>query len=339
VKRALAICLVLLVGFSSACSKKQEVVVQTANGKGLTAADIDRDPLALLPSGAVAIAVVDAQKTFASPFGQKLLAIARGRLPLPASAGFDPGRDLKLVAAGVYSMSGVDVAAVATGNFDPDAIAKAASGTGPTPLGLPVLTTHYAGRTMYTVASIGFVVLTTHTALFGDQTGMRRALDRIQEGRVQRDLPAWLVPLVKNQKAPLVAGFDLKSQSLSDAVRKQLPFLQGLETARVLGNFQPPGLNFAGTFSYDTADDAQKGATNLAALRDTLKSYAPILALLGISQPVQKLEARAEDKDTQVVVGLDGGDVNKLLDKLSSLLGVPIGPKVVPATTSAPVSN
>jgi hypothetical protein len=65
------------------CPKKDEVIIQTAEGKELTAADIDRDPLALLPGGMVGLAYVDAQKLFASQFGQKLLTIARARSPVP----------------------------------------------------------------------------------------------------------------------------------------------------------------------------------------------------------------------------------------------------------------
>src|SRR3970040_924706 len=77
----------------SGCPKKDEVIVKTGEGKELGQAEIDRDPLALLPSSAIAIVALDAKGLFASQFGTKLLALSQRRLPLPPSAGFEPGRD------------------------------------------------------------------------------------------------------------------------------------------------------------------------------------------------------------------------------------------------------
>ncbi len=47
----------------------------------------------------------------------------------------------------------------------------------------------YAGRSLYTAGNMGFTVLTQKTLLFGNDTGIRRALDRIQEGRAKRQQP------------------------------------------------------------------------------------------------------------------------------------------------------
>ena len=73
-----------------ACSKQSDVVVKTGQDKAFTDADIDRDPLALLPGGAIALSHVDAQQMFASRFGEKLLGLLTSQMPLPASAGFEP---------------------------------------------------------------------------------------------------------------------------------------------------------------------------------------------------------------------------------------------------------
>ncbi len=333
-RRTPLLLLVALALLLAGCPKKDEVVVQTSEGKGLTAADIDRDPLALLPGDAIGMVVVRAQQMFASPFGQKLLTIAKARAPFPASAGFDPQRDLQQLAVGVYSMSGANVVAVATGTFDQQAIEKAAASTEKTPLGLPVTSSSYAGRTLYTSATVGFVVLTSHTVLLGDETGIRRALDRIKEGRVSKQVPDWFDKLLATPNAAFVAGFDLRAHPVTDAMRQQLPFLEGMETARMVGNFKPPGVNLAGTLSYGDEKGAQAGAANLLQLQQTLQSWAPLMQLVGITQPVKQLQAEAHGKDAQFVVGLDGDAVGKLLDQASTYLGVRSQPNVIPATQS-----
>jgi hypothetical protein len=321
----------------AACGgKKDEVVVQTA-GTELGESDIDRDPLALLPGGFVGLVYVDAKKTVASPFGKKLVTLAQAQLPVPASAGFEPSRDIDRAWIGLYSMQGVDVAAVVSGRFDRAKIEKAAAAQEKTPLGGPVVVSTYAGRKLYTVQNLGFSLLTQHTALLGNETGMRRALDRMKEGRVKRQIPSWLQSMLETPNAPMVIGVDLRANPVPDAARQQLPFLNGLETARVLGNFEPPGLNFAGTLSYPDEQAAQKGAASVTQIAQNLDSYGWILALLQIEQPVRKLQARAEGKDTQFVLGVDGEGISRLLDRLQQFLGTPQNRGPVDATTSPAV--
>ena len=61
-------------GFGLAgCAKKDDVIVKTGEGKEMGEVAIDSDPLALLPSSAIAVLVVDAKPLFASQFGTKLL--------------------------------------------------------------------------------------------------------------------------------------------------------------------------------------------------------------------------------------------------------------------------
>jgi hypothetical protein len=316
------------------CPKKPDKIVAAGEDKGLTDAEIDSEPIALLPSGAVGLFSVDTKKLFASPFGQKLLAIARVRTPVPASAKFDPGVDLEHAFVGVYSMQGADAAAVLTGRFDKAAIELAADGTQRTPLGTPVVKSTYAGRTLYTSHNLGFVVLTPRTVLLGNETGIRRALDRIKEGRVRKQIPPWFEELLKTPNAPVVAGFDLRAQPVTDAARQQFPFLNGMETARMVGNFESPGVNLAGTLSYGDAAGAQAGAQSLMSIKDMAASFGWLASLLGIGQPIRQLDAKAEDKDTKFVAALDAGEVGKMLDQLSTYLGVPNQPNVIPATQS-----
>ncbi|HVJ21504.1 MAG TPA: hypothetical protein VM686_39105 [Polyangiaceae bacterium] len=317
-----ALRLLCVIGALSCCSKQGDVITQTGEGKSLTESDIDRDPLALLPGGAIALSYLDAKQMFASRFGEKLLAIASQQVPLPPSAGFEPRRDLEKTYTGIYSMSGADVAGVAVGRFDKAKIEAAADGTQKTALGLPVTKSSYAGRTLYTAGNVGFTVLTARTALFGNDTGIRRALDRIKEGRAKRQLPQWMDKLLATPNAPLALGADLTSNPIPDAARSQLPFLEGVKTAAVLGNFQDPGLNLAGTLSYGDAESAQRGAENVVRLRGMLEGYAPFMALLGIPQPVKKLEAKAKEEEVSFVAGVDGEAVGVLLDKARDFLAV-----------------
>lgn len=329
------VCLGLVTG----CPKKPDKIVAAGEDKSLTDAEIDREPIALLPGGAVGLFSVDAQKLFASQFGQKLLTIARARTPVPPSANFEPGRDLEHAYVGVYSMQGADSAAVLTGKFDKAAIEAAADGTQKTPLGTPVVKSSYAGRTLYTSHNLGFVVLTSRTVLIGNETGIRRALDRIKEGRVRKQVPAWFDELLKTPNAPVVAGFDLRAQPVTDAARQQFPFLSGMETARMVGNFESPGINLAGTLTYGDAQGAQAGAQSLVAIKDVAASLGWLASLLGIGQPIRQLDAKAEGKDTKFVAALDAGEVGKMLDQLSSYLGVANQPNVIQATQSPGVSG
>lgn len=322
----------LALAFATGCPKKPDKIVAAGEDKSLSDAQIDQEPIALLPSGAVGLFSVDAKKLIASQFGQKLLGIARARTPVPASANFDPGRDIDHAYVGVYSMAGADSAAVLVGRFDKAAIERAADGTQKTPLGTPVVKSTYAGRTLYTSHNMGFVVLTARTVLVGNETGIRRALDRIKEGRVHKQVPSWFDELLKTPNAPVVAGFDLRAQPVTDATRQQFPFLNGLETARMVGNFESPGINVAGTMSYGDAQGAAAGAQSLLTIKDMAASFGWLASLLGIGQPIRQLDAKAEGKDTKFVAALDAGEVGKMLDQLSNYLGVQNQPSVIPAT-------
>lgn len=314
----LALAVILAASFAG-CAKKEDVIVRTGEGKGLTAPAIDADPIALLPGNAVGVAAIDARKLFQSSFGSALLAIVRARSPLPARAEFEPSRDLERIYLGAYSMQGADVAAVAVGSFKPERIA-AAEGELKTVTGAPVVKSTYAGRTLYTSGGIGFTVLTEKTVIFGNETGMRRALDRIEEGRVSRRLAPWMLNILSEPKAPLSAGADITSQPLPSAARSELRFLEGLKTASVLGNFESPGLNLAGTMTYNDAEGARRGADRMLDLHGRLSTYAGVMALIGFPQPVKKLDARAEEDQVRFVMGVDGQAVAILLGKAQAYL-------------------
>ena len=317
----------------AACAKSEDVIVHTGQGKEKTAPQIDADPLALLPGGAITVGVLDAQALYGSQFGDKLLEVAKRRAPVPEAAGFDAKRDVTKVYFGVYSMQGADVAGVAVGAFDPKKIEAAADGVQKTPLGVPVTKTSYAGRNLYTAESVGFTVLTTRTALFGNQTGIRRSLDRIKEGTARRQLAPWAEKVLGQSTVPFAFGSNLKENPVPNALRSKLPFLDGVETLSVVGNFASPGVNLAGTLVYPDETAAKTGAGKVAETRSMLDTYTPFLALLGIPQPVRKLEADAVGKEGHFVAGIDAVAFSALLSRLDDLLGA------LPKASPAPVSQ
>jgi hypothetical protein len=320
---ALALTLGLAVGGGTGCSKQQEVVVLTLPEKPVTDADIERDPWALMPSGAYGWIYLDTQKLHASELGAKFAALFKRRSFVPESAGFEPSRDLTALRIGLYAMQGADYAAIATGNFNPAQIEAAAQAGQRTPWGASLAKTSYSGRNVYSASTLAFSVLTPHTIVFGNDTGLRRVLDRVREGRLKHEVPSWFETLLGTESAPMVLAIDSKAQPISQALTEQLAFLDGLHSARVLGNFQPPGVNLAGTMSYADDQAAQRGATNLARVQDLLSSYGWLMALIGIAQPIRRLEARAEATDTKFVCEVDSRAIGQLLDQAEQFIPLP----------------
>lgn len=316
----------LLIGLLVGCGGDDDVIIKTADGVALTAADIDREPLALLPGGAVTVGTLDAPALFASPVGNRLLALLQARLPLPASVGFDPRRDLQRLYLGFYSFQGADFAGIASGNFNPGAIEEAANGTQLTPLGSPLVRVEYAGRVFYVSANIGFVVLTERTVVFGNETGIRRVLDRIEAGRVRNELTAEVDALMRQPGAPIALGVDLSGNAVSEAVAQQQPFLRELVMARVIGDFEAPGLNVAGTLTYRGADAARSARESLAATAQNLAALGGLLGIVsGQAPPLKSFDASVNESSVQVVAAFDATVADHLLKLSSTLLGLPGG--------------
>jgi hypothetical protein len=309
----LALPLVLL---ASCGGSGKEVIVKTADGHGLTAEDIDRSPLGLLPPGGFAWAHVDVARAAQTSVGQRLLDHVDARFPLPPETGFVPRRDLQRVVFSVYAMQGVDFAGVASGAFDPERIARAAANPSSTVMGERLVESEYSGRKLYTVQNVGFVVLTPRTLLFGNETGLRRSLDRIAEGRASNELPPWVRELLEAPAAHFVAGFDLTSEPVAAAVAPRLTFLRGAEQARVLGNFEPPGINLAGTITYADEQAAARGSDDLLRQGSNVGLAA---RLLGLGKPIRKLESRAEGNGAQFVLALDESALDKALGLLARI--------------------
>ena len=325
-----------------ACAGEKNVIVpvEYANEAGPSA--IDQDAWALLPAGPIGWAYLDAQQLFVSRFGPALVQLVSRRMPALESAGFNLQRDVEAVHVGVYSIQGADLLGVAIGRFDAEQIERAVEQHPVTPLGIQLTKTSYGGRTLFMAESAGFCVLTSRTALFGNQMGMRRAIDRIRRGKLDRKLPSWLESQMAARQAPVVLGMNLKDNPLSAATRSELPFLNGMETLGVLANFQEPGVNLAGTAGYADEGAAALGAQNLEHLDDYLQSMSSLMALIGIQQPLRSLTAEAQGNQARFVAEVDGTAVNRLLTQLDGVLpsttpGAPPGqPVVTPTPGSTP---
>jgi hypothetical protein len=294
------------------CGGGRDVILRTAAGKEATAEDIDREPLWLLPPGGVGWLHVEVAPTASSELGKYVLTDLQARFPLPEAAGFIFERDVARFSLASYSMQGFDFAGVATGRFDAARIEAAASEYKGGSLAPPLVKSQYAGRSLFTAASVGFVIVTPQTALFGNETGIRRCLDRIAESRVADDLPPWVKELLMTPNAAFSIGADLQASPLTAALAGRLSALRGATTARALGNFDPAGVNLAGTIGHADHDAAQATATALLQAGGSLNIYG---RLFGLGQPIRKLETQAVGNDTQLVLAIDGGAVRILMQK------------------------
>jgi hypothetical protein len=210
-------------------------------------------------------------------------------------------------------MQGADFCALVQGTFDIEAIRRAAQRYAPTPSGVPIVQTSYGGNVLYTVANVGFAILTPNTILSGNETAMRRALDRLRTGRLERSLPAWMHELFATQGAAFVVVGDLTNQSVVEAASSQLPFLAGLRLVRVLGNFRDPGTNLVGSLTYRDEAAAGQGVLVLNQLPQ-LGSFLNLLAIFGFGPRIPPLTVAQQGRDVAFATSMDSGTAAMLLD-------------------------
>jgi hypothetical protein len=102
-------------------------------------------------------------------------------------------------------------------------------------------------------------------------------------------------------------------------VRTRLTFLEGLRAGRLLGNFADPGLNLAGTLTYDSPETASRAATTITEQNESLRRVDAVSAILGIPRLLRRLEARPTGKDTQLVLEMDARVAQALLKSVDQL--------------------
>jgi hypothetical protein len=303
----------LIVGSAFSCKHNEgDSVVVTGDGARLSSEAIDHDPLALLPGHPVVLGVVDVPAFLASPLGGEINRLAAKYVPLGQETGFVLQRDLKKLVGGAYSLAGVDVVGVAQGDFNPELIRSAAERRAMTPGGAPLVHSKYAGNDVFTAGNVGFTVVTRHTMLIGNETGMRRALDRIRDNRLARDVPEWMTKLIETPQAATVLAGDVATEPRVAAMARMAPFVAGLSSFRIVGNFQPPGVNVAGTLSYADAQSAAAGADSLRALAQ-MSAIVGVLAIFGLGAPIQNLQVENRDRDTTFITSTDADSLARLL--------------------------
>ncbi len=295
------------------------MIVKTADGKELSIQDIDRDPLALMPPG-LAVVSVQASELFNSPLGNQLVALADSQLPVPASANFIPRRDLERLLVAVYSAAGVDFAGVAIGKFDPKAIDAAANRAEVTPLGTPLVPVKYSQWKFYVSANVGFCVLTPKTVLFGNEVGIRRALDRLERGDLTVQLHADVEALLRTPGAPIAVGASNLNGEL-DAFVQKTPLAANIRVVRAIADLKAPGSNFAGTFTYADEASALAAKGGFDQTFATLDSLSTVGALFGLRKPIQSFSTELKQTSVQVAASSDTATAEMLLGALNGLLG------------------
>lgn len=299
-----------------ACSSTDDSAL-LIGGERVDSTTIDRDPLALLPSGILVLGYVDAAAMFSSRMGPEVAQFITSILPLGPESNFVPSRDVARIYGGFYAMQGADFCAVMQGTFDEAAIRRAAESRATTALGAPIVKTRYAEREMFTAGNVGFVVLTNHTIITGNETGMRRALDRLRFSKLERSMPGWMTDLVTTPGAAITLAGDMSGQPAVDAASQQYPFLAGLRYVRVVGNFQPPGMNFAGALTYADAQSAVNGAASLTQLQQ-MSRFVSLLSSLGLGGPVPPMQvAHKAANDVAFTMTMDDSMI-RLLIRLAS---------------------
>jgi hypothetical protein len=275
---------------------------------------LDADPVSILPGGILVFGYIDATAMFRSSLGPDITQLVQTLLPLGAEANFVPSRDVTKIFAGAYAMQGADFCAVVQGNFDADAIRRAVDARAVTLAGLPLARNRYADTDIYTAGNIGFTLLTAHTALSGNETGIRRTLDRLRYGKLTRAVPEWMTNLGRTPNAAFSVAGDLSEQSPAAAAVQSLPVLAGANTLRLVGNFQAPAMNLAGSLSYGDESSADASAGTLQTI-GSLGPFAGLLSAIGLGITIPPIQSARVGKDVGFTVAVDDNLARQLLRK------------------------
>jgi predicted small lipoprotein YifL len=332
--RSLALLALASAPLLSGCGGKQKGPEFVVTPAAAVAVDVDADPAALLPFGSVLAANLDAKAIIGSTAGGDLAALAERVLPFAAQIDFQAKRDVDRAWIGMYSFAGADVLAVLSGSFHPEKIAQLSGRS--TPNGVLVVST-YAGRTLVTVANVGFTVLSPKTALVGSETAIRRALDRIAAGTVKRELPQWMADWTAQTGYPVLVASDVTKQSAPKTIVQYVPALAGMQYVRLRGRFNPDGsMGLSGALTFPDAGRAAQSAQGLAALPKSLVAFAA-LKYLGIDPLVRNMTVAPAGNDVQITTTLDEKTARTLLGLLSNAMSGSL--PSIPAPSAAPAAS
>jgi hypothetical protein len=248
--------------------------------------------------------------------------VAEKYFPIGTEAGFSASRDLDRVMGGIYSMQGADVLATLIGRFDEAKIAACAQAKTQTRMGVPVVASTYANRTLYTVSDVGFTVVSPHLVLAGTKTTIKRALDRMRDARLGHDAPAWMLQTIQTPAAAGALALNL------DASKGGIPLASltggfplrgtdGITALRLLGNFQPPGMHVAGSATYMDEAHAKAGAEGL---KSFFSSTVLTVAMSAMGVSLRDVTITPAQSDAQISFAVDDASLKSFIGRLPALM-------------------
>jgi len=302
---------------------------------------IDQDPLALFPGGPVMLGNLDARAFYTSgSTGAQLAAVAEGLFPLGQEAGFVASRDVDHVFAAVYAGAGLDAVALLSGRFDVPRIQALAASRAPTRLGAPCIALPYAGRTLFTVSNFAFSPLTDHTMVAGNESAVRRVLDRLALAgpvpHLSHEVADWMITAVQAPGSSFALAADIASIPPAALHGWPLPpAMSGLSRVATIGDFHPPGMNVASTLSYVDPARAGAGADGLR----QVASFLSVASNLG-GPRIQNLSIVAEGPNVGCKFALDDEAMRRTIASVMKLFSTATRPPgsvgLGPANASPP---
>ena len=283
----------------------------------LTAEQIDADPVALLPGAPSLVSHVDARALLATPYGEALGRLADKLMPVGDESGFLASRDVDAIWSAAYAGQGLDSVAVVRGKFDEAKLEGAATKQARARGGLVVKST-YAERSVYTVSNVAIVVLTAKTALVGTEPGVRRALDRVRDARLQRSVPTWMLDTIDTPGAIAAVAADFDTQPIPPELKSQIPvgWLKNVKTAKIVG-MSDGGMRVKAHLTYpspDAARDAERGLKQAQTIASTF-------AITGVVPRIQDPDIKSDGSDVDCRFRVDERRLSSLLQNAQRWLG------------------
>lgn len=304
-------------------------------GRKIDASVIDQDPIVVLPADAVMLAYIDLQAAFRSSVSADIANLVTTFIPLGADSNFVPTRDAARIYGGVYAMQGLDFAAVMQGNFDQASIARSADGRAAAG---QLVKTRYADCDVYTISNVGFSLLSPQTMLMGNETGIRRSLDRLRRRTIKRAIPGWMFSEVgiPGTAFGLVGDFGAETVFDTDGDGRftrrpnaaaaagmpalelaggSFPFLRGVKLLRARGTFSPPGANVVGALTYETDDRANAAVGELANVGNVSPGMSMLLSI-GVGASIANPTVARAGRDVAFVEPIDERLLRLMLQQL-----------------------
>jgi hypothetical protein len=323
------------VAFAAGCSSNALV---PWGGRKIDASVIDADPILVLPADVVLLAYLDLQAAFRSSLSADVAALVSTFIPLGPDSNFVPTRDAARIYGGVYAMQGLDFAGIMQGNFDLASIARSADARAAAGGASPLVKTRYADCDIYTISNVGFCALSPQTMLLGNETGIRRGLDRLRKRVLTRAIPPWMFAEVglPGTAFGLVGDFGAESVYDTDADGRfskrptaaaasgipaldlasgSFPFLQGVKLLRARGTFSPPGANIVGAVTYETEERANVAVGQLANVGNVSPGMALLLSI-GVGASIANPTVARAGRDVAFVEPVDERLLRVVLQQL-----------------------